>query len=311
MRDSNFTSLSVPGSILLAGEYAILEPGGLGLAVAAPPRVHVTWQSSDDLCILARFQDIESCWSPQSTGELPILDQAWMTLKKQPDFPCHDIKASIMIDSTALSRPDNRKAGYGSSAAAAVAATAALLYLAAKQPPSVLQVFETALTAHRSAHNGLGSGYDVACSTFGGLGLFQGGAIPSWTSLVPCHGIHLKLLCAPEPVSTHQAIESWQRWKMNHPALWFDLFSQSQAIVQGLVTAQNSDVFQTRFQHAAIHTQQLGQTLGVWHPENHAFIKQQTGVCKALGAGNELLAQICDRNDPNRIDLMTQGVTWS
>ena len=45
MSDPLYSGLKVPGNLLLAGEYAVLVEGGLGLACAVEPYVHVTWQS--------------------------------------------------------------------------------------------------------------------------------------------------------------------------------------------------------------------------------------------------------------------------
>ena len=57
MSGPSHCALTVPGNLLLAGEYAVLVEGGLGLACAVALRVRVTWERSDTLTIRARFED--------------------------------------------------------------------------------------------------------------------------------------------------------------------------------------------------------------------------------------------------------------
>ena len=75
-----YRTLTVPGNILLAGEYAVLVEGGLGLACAVEPRVHVTWHPSDTLKIRARFEDQQTFWTPQGADRVPLLDHLWDVL---------------------------------------------------------------------------------------------------------------------------------------------------------------------------------------------------------------------------------------
>ena len=58
---------SVPANLLLLGEYAVLEEGGLGLAVAADPRVRVRLErrTGAGLAVVARME-AELHWSPGS-----------------------------------------------------------------------------------------------------------------------------------------------------------------------------------------------------------------------------------------------------
>ena len=49
---TDLLGLSVPGSVLLFGEYALLEPRGHGLACAVARRLSLTAERADDLeCI--------------------------------------------------------------------------------------------------------------------------------------------------------------------------------------------------------------------------------------------------------------------
>ena len=77
MSHPSYHRLTVPGNLLLAGEYAVLVEGGLGLACAVEARVHVTWHPSDRLKIRARFEDRVILWTPEGADRMPLLDHLW------------------------------------------------------------------------------------------------------------------------------------------------------------------------------------------------------------------------------------------
>ena len=80
MREVIPQGLTVPGSLLLAGEYAVLEEGGLGYACAVEPRVSCTWAPHDHLCVRTRYGSEEGLWSPQEESSQPFLEAAWEIL---------------------------------------------------------------------------------------------------------------------------------------------------------------------------------------------------------------------------------------
>jgi len=312
MSDPVSHSLTVPGSVLLAGEYAVLEEGGLGLACAVEPHVRATWHPSNTLEIFARFEDQHIRWIPHGPEKVPLLDHLWDILSQRGGPPLSNLKFTLTLDSTALARQDGRKSGLGSSAAAAVAATAALWYLETGAIPSPEHIFQTALLAHQRAQKGRGSGYDVACSAFGGMGLFRGGKHPTWTPMPLNHCPAFKLMSAPNSVSTTHAIARWTQWKAVFPDDWARTLFQSQLIVSKLAQSQDQPSFQAFLAEAAEQGQAMGRDMGVWDSANHAFLtsQKQRGLCKALGAGNELLAQCCEKNDPERAPLTLEGIVW-
>lgn len=308
----SYHRLTVPGNLLLAGEYAVLVEGGLGLACAVEPRVHVTWHPSDRLKIRARFEDQVILWTPEGADRTPLLDHLWDILAPRIGSQLTDLRHMVTLDSTNLAREDGRKSGLGSSAAAVVAATAALWYLATRVPPSLDDVFQTALAAHRLAQDARGSGYDLACSTHGGVGLFTGGKAPTWTPLPRSRPPAFTLMSAPRPVSTKQAIARWDQWKEACPDAWARYLDQSQTIVSSLALSQDRLSFEAALTQAATLGQNLGQDLGVWDPVNDTFMATQkkTGLCKALGAGNELLAQWKDESESTQSLITAKGLEW-
>ncbi|MCF7972763.1 MAG: hypothetical protein K9N55_03000 [Phycisphaerae bacterium] len=312
MSDPVYHSVTVPGNCLLAGEYAVLEEGGLGLAWALEPRVQVTWQPGDTLAIQARFEDRAVLWTPRGPEKVPLLDHLWDLMSHGQEPQPLPLRFTLTLDSTALARPDGRKSGLGSSAAAAVGATAALRYLQTGIQPSPEDIFQTALAAHRRAQQGRGSGYDVACSTYGGMGLFTGGIRPAWMPLSPSHSPAFRLITAPRPVSTSQAITRWAQWKRIYPDDWARTLYASQQIVSAMAHSQDRQAFETALARAASLGHQLGRDIGVWDSANHRVMAahQSAGACKALGAGNELFAQCCEAGDPQRALLASKGLIW-
>ncbi|TFH04764.1 MAG: hypothetical protein E4H09_03125, partial [Spirochaetales bacterium] len=164
--------ISVPGNLLLAGEYSVLEEGGLGIGVAVDVRAVATRAPGP-----SRITGIMPGKTIQVPGDDGVLGGAaeflWGTT-----LP--DRLGSITIDTSPFHYADGRKKGFGSSAAATVALTAMWLAFtgATRTQPSPDEVFELAVRAHRAGQHGYGSGYDVASSTFGGFTLFSGGERP-------------------------------------------------------------------------------------------------------------------------------------
>ncbi len=307
-----YHTVTVPGNLLLAGEYAVLEEGGLGLGCAVEPRVHVTWQPGDHLVIVGRFEGRQETWSPQMTENHPLFSPLWDSLARRFGSQADQLKYTLTVDSTALARHDTRKSGLGSSAAATVAATAALWYLMTHTTPGLDDLFQTALTAHRQAQGGRGSGYDLACSTFGGMGLVTGGKKPTWKPLLLDFSPSFELIFAPKPMSTAQAIARWTQWRTIYPGDWTRALRQSQEIVFSLAQSEDAKTFEMTLAKAAGLGRQLGQNMGVWNSANQVFIAphEKAGPCKSLGAGNELFARCCEKDNPARCPVATKGLLW-
>ena len=196
---------SAPGSVLLLGEYAVLQPGGLGVAAAVEPRVRVRVHPAAGGLRIGGTDGIDRfAWRAGAGGLLgAVVDACTGTLGKAPG------PGLMEVDSGALTG-DGRKLGLGSSAAVAVAVTAALLDGPGGAAP-LDTVFDTALRAHRAAQGGRGSGYDVAASTYGGAGLFHGGGEPRFEP-VPAAPAHLFLVLGDRPLATPPAVSRYLRW---------------------------------------------------------------------------------------------------
>lgn len=282
--------LSVPGNLLLAGEYAVLEPGGLGAALALEPRLVVTVFPQDDWQLVGRWPGGGEAWTPGQTNTFAgaVFLKALELLEARGDerdrrWSHRTAPARIEIDSSAFFDPRGRKLGYGSSAALAVGLTVALARLADRDPAPAHPV---AVEAHRAAQGGAGSGYDVTVSWFGGFGLFVGGHQPLWTPGDPSVLPPLAVFSGPEAVRTTGAISRYRGWKASHPDEARDFLDASNAAVGALVQAPRGQLRAPWERCRA-----LGLDLGTRIASDASLgvpdgLPSDTFV-KALGAGNE------------------------
>ncbi len=305
----HMTTFSVPGNLLLAGEYAVLEEAGLGLAVAVEPRVLVRVSTPPGLKGL-HFRGITG------TG---VFGFAFSAPACGPDaFPYRMVAAAvgrehtaegpayrrcaattcppaglIEVDSRALYRPDGRKAGLGSSAALAVAVTAAVGELVGRSYRGRLDaLMRTAVCVHREAQGGHGSGYDVATSVYGGVIEFVGGRRPRVFCIGDAPLWDARLVFGSAAVSTRGAVERYRRWRDAHPRNATAFLSASNEAVLELARSLHS----TRQQFAAALTNagrigaELGDDIGVpavLSPDGGGSV-EDVDAFKALGAGGEI-----------------------
>jgi len=286
---------SVPANLLLLGEYAVLEEGGLGLAVAVDPRVRISaapGRPGAGLEVAARM-DTELRWTPREPREPrdPRGDPRTALLAAAVEVccPAGPPPGSIEVDSSDFFF-GGRKGGLGSSAAAAVGLCWALLALAAGSPPQPAAVLEAALAAHRRAQGGHGSGYDVFASFHGGAGLFAGGARPSWQPLDLPWLEPLYLFHGERSLSTPVAIGKYREWRLRRPEEAGSFLEKSNRLVWSFSRAASRLEALGSLRRCRALGLRLGEAIGVpaaMHPpDDWDGIRAED--CKALGAGNEL-----------------------
>lgn len=154
-----------PGKVVLLGEYAVLE-GHRALCAAVDRYAYVTGSPQKPARLLSKNLGIS--WEG---GEAPPELRAALSL-----FQALGARGSWEIDTSPLfaaaavgqGEMPPPKLGLGSSGAALAALCVAL---APERSP--LERFQLVQSAHRAAQGGVGSGVDVAASTFGGLLVHQ------------------------------------------------------------------------------------------------------------------------------------------
>lgn len=179
---------SAPGKLFISGEWAILEVGNYGLVAAVDNRVRVSLEPASEITITAEEFGINDVKAEYADGRLSIItdDKSKETLKLLGEaiatvlkfLADHDISLrpfKIITNSKDTQFEVNgelKKIGFGSSAAVVVAAIAALLdfhgYKATKE-----EIYKLSTIAHYYAQGKVGSAFDVAASTYGGLFVYS------------------------------------------------------------------------------------------------------------------------------------------
>jgi phosphomevalonate kinase len=320
--------LTVPGNLLLLGEYAVTEEGGLGLALAVDRRVSLELEPSSALVVEGRWGGGTAHWTRESAGRSPLITAIVETWREQvysrgvgapgagatrmPDS--REPGARIVVDSSAFFTA-GRKSGFGSSAAVTVALTCALLHLSGFSGSQLIRcAARIALLAHRRAQGGRGSGYDVYASLYGGFGCLVGGSEPSWQAVELPWLPPLHIFRGPSSVSTPSSIQSYERWKSCDPAGWRSFLDESNQGVRRFLQADSWPAARRAFTASKELGLRLGERIGVparieapgsLAPELH----------KALGAGNELGIYLAE-TPPNEAALepvvvAPEGIRWN
>ena len=286
--------LSVPASLLVMGEYAVLEEGGLGIAMATAPRLQARLDESARLSVTMRFGGREERWR-DGEGDPPVLVAACLSAVARLGGR---LRGAVEIDAAPFYDAEGRKLGLGSSAAAALALCAALLRAAGmKEGGGNEDLFAPALEAHRALQGGRGSGYDVAASLHGGVGLFTGGAAPRWQSLHERSIPAFVLARGAAAVSSAAAIRAYEEWRSRSPAAATRFLRASNRRAERFAAATEEAERHAILGEAARAGVDLGRRIGVPAEAEIGTIKDHAlgdlagrGLAKALGAGNELIA---------------------
>ncbi len=311
--------LTVPGNILLFGEYAVLEEAGLGIALAVERRVRVSAVTAAALVIAGSWGSGTASWTADRPGDSPLLSatvesvRQWLAVRGARVLP----NARIDVDSSAFFKAEGGKSGFGGSAAVSVGVTCGLLACAGMSAAARgAEAERLALAAHRLSQGGRGSGYDVLCSFHGGMGLFHGGKKPTWEPCrLPWEPVFF-LFPGPAPVSTPQAIGRYEQWKGRNPGAAADFLRESNAKVGALRAARTDGEAAAALIACRDLAVTLGAAMGV-----EARIPAPSGCdpdwCKAVGAGNELGVLVVPRGSTlpeapglERVSPSEKGVMW-
>lgn len=331
------TSLSVPGNLLLVGEFAVLEPGGIGFAVAPDIRTTATVEPFDKLEVEGRFGGKIVRWSPESPETHPLFSEIYTRCDSLAAFrSLSSYPARITIDSSPFYSKEGKKLGFGSSAAASTALAAALLGLLGFTRDRIEEEsLRIALSSHRAVQNGAGSGYDIFTSVHGAAGIFTGGDVPSWEAVHLPWLPDIYLFAGTGPVSTGNAALRYKEWKKRNPEGAEQFKEESNRSVLSFLGAASWKEAKPHFLRSREIGLELGENIGV-----SASIAPPTGTFgaglsditpdvpyKAIGAGNELGVLLAEQgNDdgpvngwnawlnPNgpfrKVSIAEEGLTW-
>ena len=291
--------VSVPGNLLLMGEYAVLEEGGLGVTIAVDRRITALLSTSPRLTLSGSWGSQRVVW-PGEVGDTLldcIVRSAAHVLQVQPELLC-DLPLSVVVDSTPFYGKGGDKSGFGSSAAVAAALSHAILlgvdayFAPAKGFPSpggslLDRTFTAALNGHRAFQGGRGSGYDVAASVYGGIGQFTGGVRPAFRRVHIEWLPEMAVVAGRSPVKTPGAVGRYLEWRRSHALEADEFLQESNRCVKGFLDSKSWGDARAWFEASRELGLSIGEETGV--PAEIELPAELVGFpAKALGAGNEI-----------------------
>ena len=200
--------VSAPGKLFLSGEWAVLELGNPGIVTAVNKRVFVELEESEKISLTlpefnienleADFDGKQLVWSRTVTEQekkdlIFIKGAIETTLQYLKDFKKFRIK-SYGGDTQMVIDGQKKKIGFGSSAAAVVATVAGLLAFNGqdiKKRQIRDSIYKLATIAHFFAQGKVGSAFDVAASTYGGVFVYKR-FDPKWLTEKLNNGVSVK-----------------------------------------------------------------------------------------------------------------------
>lgn len=334
--------ITAPGNLLVCGEYAVLEPGGLGIAVAVAPYAAAEIRSGRPAIVRCLHAGTGERYyrpgeSPEPDTQLPAVCLEYLLRHKLITAPP---RAEITLDSRAFFSASGGKRGFGSSAAATVVCTAAILYAAGFSRARVRCALTNHTVAiHREFQGGRGSGYDVLISALGGVALFTGGRCPRAEPLDAEWLRGAFLVSAGPRVQTTGAVRRYEAWKSRYPQAAAEFLRTSNELVGRLAAASSRHAALAVLERLAGLGIELGEAIAVPAALSQTVrnrVERQlkgpnalrgndapsTTVCKSLGAGGELALCLpgdaeaptragrdCDTIQP--LQIASEGVSWN
>lgn len=156
----SFQDFAVPGKLMLAGEYAVLQPGGVALAFATGQLVRVV----PGTVAVPRLHAFDR-WFEITAEANGLAQMAWHAA--QVALKQWQLSSDVAIELRVAGQIGGQKVGLGTSAAVTVAMLRGLL-AAHGQRRSDQEIAQAARDAHGGAQGG-GSGYDVTAIAHGGV----------------------------------------------------------------------------------------------------------------------------------------------
>lgn len=339
-------TVRVPGKLLLAGEYAVLEPGSMALVLAVDRYVYADLAPGGHYSLSSALAPDWS-YTPETLNQsafpaplgfaVAALRLGWQYLgeRLQARGP-FALRLESELDS------DGRKLGLGSSAAVCVAVLAGLLAAVGEDlssPETRSRLFRLALIAHRGVQ-GSGSGADLAACIHGTVTAY---ACPDFERLPwqtpleklvsmdwPLLGVEklhwpeswegrLRFGWVGAPAGTAALIEDYRAWQREAPEDFQAFLFDSAANCLGLREAIGlSD--EAAFAHGLGRARRLLQRMGADWPEppetpQLAALAQAAetlgGAAKLSGAGGGdcgLAWIAADQAEPLAAAWQVQGI---
>jgi len=251
---NNEIGVSIPGKIVISGEYAVLD-GALAILTTLNQKVNIKIQESDknhNVYLTSALEgifpftiddDANIIWLEADPGTYGLLLQHAFKILK----PMIKEKLSIIVDSSEFFRTTKDgtaiKLGIGSSAAVSVGITQALFqYQEIVSSPGNL--LTQANIIHQTLQGKQGSGIDVTCC-FADQGIIEctkdSVKNQTWSILNWPYGLHLKVLTTGQGASTKRLVTNYKRASNLYPKEFKNSLDQFMGITQNLSHAWKSE----------------------------------------------------------------------
>ena len=271
--------ISAPGKLFIAGEWAILKAGNPGIVAAINRKAYVNIRKSKDDKIHIKIRDynIKDLAAEFREGKLEFKKKlsnekqeklAFLKSAIEIALSCLQKRRPFQIESTSqemtFGRGRQRKElGLGSSAAIVAATVAGILKFHGvniKRKKIKDKIYKISTIAHYFSQGKVGSGFDVAASTFGGLFLYKR-FNPTWLQKqiqqkksikevveLSWPGFYYKRLKIPrdfslvvgwtgKAASTSFMVQKLYKWREQNKKFCKKLFSQIGNLVRNLIKA--------------------------------------------------------------------------
>lgn len=180
----NAVTVSAPGKLMLSGEWSILENGIACIVLAVDKKVIARIEEAKETSVRLKSHGIETKAEirvakvvfENTDPKLVFARNAIETTLKYLQGKGINTKNFKLETESQMHGKSAEKVGFGSSAAAVVAISAAVLKLHNEGIETEKQkevVFKLGIVAHYLAQGKIGSGFDVAASTFGGALIYK------------------------------------------------------------------------------------------------------------------------------------------
>ncbi|AWG43038.1 phosphomevalonate kinase [Candidatus Borreliella tachyglossi] len=279
-------NFSVPGNLLLMGEYSILEEDGLGISVAIKERAYFTFKQGYTWRFFSKKTKIDKFTLIEDHDDFVFRIFRYLKNKyfaNLEDFPC-----DVYVDTSNFFSNSGVKKGFGSSAVVAVGVVCGI-FLISNHTTYVAKdkIFIYCLEAYRYAQGGMGSGYDITTSIFGGVIQFRGGDLPTYKLLEAVDFSDFYLMQGSVSVKTTSSIVKYKEHRASLISFIEDINSSMRDVI---LSASNSSVyFLSSLREAKRVGLEIGKRIGISAdlPLNLSYLESECALIKALGAGNE------------------------
>ncbi|MDT8719296.1 phosphomevalonate kinase [Clostridium sp. 19966] len=172
-------NIKVPGKLMIAGEYAVLEPNHKAVVIAVNRYIHAIIEPSEkNRIFIPQLGLMNIAWEINDGKVKFNVDDCRLNFIANSISAVHQyleeqmvkpMPFKIMIRSELDDPSTGKKYGLGSSAAIVVSVVTAILRLNRRknEAPSLDEIFKLSAIAHIKTQN-TGSGADIAASVYGG-----------------------------------------------------------------------------------------------------------------------------------------------